>query len=98
MFSAAIILSLFEQITHYNPIIALEKALLPATAPTGLIWESQQVRFGGVFRAQAFMSISITYGAYCVMFFLFYFFFTNKYPLYNYFHKVKNKVKEMHLR
>ena len=92
MFSAAIILSLFEQITHYNPIIALEKALLPATAPTGLIWESQQVRFGGVFRAQAFMSISITYGAYCVMFFLFYFFFTNKYPLYNYFHKVKNKL------
>ena len=92
IFSAAILLSIFEQATHFNPIIALEKALLPANAPRGLIWESDQVRFGGIFRAQAFMSISITYGAYCVMFFLFYFFFTQKYPIYNFFQKTKNKL------
>ena len=92
MFSLAIGLSLFEQVTHFNPIIALETALLPASAPLGLIWPSSQVRFGGLFRAQAFMSISITYGAYCLMFFLFYFFFTNKYPIYNFYKKTKNKI------
>ena len=92
MFTLAIGLSLFEQVTHFNPIIALETALLPANAPLGLIWPSTQVRFGGLFRAQAFMSISITYGAYCLMFFLFYFFFTNKYPIYNFYNKNKNKI------
>ena len=92
MFSLAIGLSLFEQVTHFNPIIALETALLPASAPLGLIWPSSQVRFGGLFRAQAFMSISITYGAYCLMFFLFYFFLTNKYPIYSFYKKTKNKI------
>ena len=92
MFSLAIGLSIVEQITHFNPIIALEEALLPSNAPRGLIWPSTQVRFGGLFRAQAFMSISITYGAYCMMFFLFYFFLTNKYPIYNFYNKTKNRL------
>lgn len=92
IFSIAICLSVFEQITHFNPVIFLEKALLPANAPYGLIWESSQVRFGGLFRAQSFMSISITYGGYCLMFFLFYYFMSSRYPQYNYFKKYKNKL------
>lgn len=92
MFTIAILLSLFEQITHFNPIIRLESLLLPANAPRGLIWESSQVRFGGLFRAQAFMSISISYGAYCLMFFLFYIFLVCHYPIYNYYKKIKNKI------
>lgn len=93
LFTIAILLSIFEQITHFNPIIRFESILLPANAPRGLIWESStDLRIVGLFRAQAFMPISISYGAYCLMFFLFYFFITNHYPIYNYFTKVKNKM------
>lgn len=92
MFTIAILLSIFEQITHFNPLIRLESLLLPASAPRGLIWESSQVRFGGLFRAQAFMSISISYGAYCLLFFLFYIFLVYYYPIYNYYKKIKNRI------
>lgn len=92
IFSIAIILSCFEQVAHFNPIIHMEKMLLPANAPIGLIWESTQVRFGGLFRSQAFMPISITYGGYCVIFFIFYFLFSQRYTLYIYYQKVKNKL------
>lgn len=85
MFSLAILLGIFEQITHYNPIISIEKALLPASAPHGLIWVSEGIRFGQLFRSQAFMSISITFGGYCVIYFIFYYYFSNKYRIYNYF-------------
>lgn len=91
IFTIAVLLSVLEQFTHYNPVIALERMLLPTAAPRGLIWESHQVRFG-IFRAQAFMSISITYGAYCLLFFLFYFGFSLRHTWANYYNTVKQNI------
>lgn len=92
MFSLALILACFEQLTHFNPVITFEKMLLPESAPKGLIWVSDSSRFGGLFRSQAFMPISITFGGFCLMFFIFYYAFCAKYREFNFFYKKKNTI------
>lgn len=61
---------IFECVIRYNPLLQLENALVPDSAGN-LYWISTEIRYG-IFRSQSVTQISIVFGTYCALQFIFF--------------------------